>query len=295
MRFLVLGCTGMAGHMISAYLLENGHEVTGTYRKQSPVLSALADMGLNLLKLDVSVPGAIFKTVPADQFDVIVNCIGLLNKACDAKPALAVRLNSLLPHLLEAATANTNCKIIHLSTDCVFAGNTGPYSEDSEPDGQSIYDLTKAAGELRNQKDVTLRQSIVGPDPDQKGIGLLNWFMGQGGIIQGYSGAMWTGLTTFELARAVEECASETVSGLVNMVPSANISKYNLLRLFNHYLRSDAVTIEKNDAVAVDKTLVRNNQAFSFQPKGYEDQISDLSLWIRSHASLYPHYAANLN
>lgn len=294
MRFLVLGSTGMAGHMISSYLLERGHEVAGTFRREAPVLGVLRRMGMRAVALDVADPRVLPGCVDADAYEVIVNCIGILNNACDANPALAVRLNSLLPHRLEALSSGTSCRVIHISTDCVFAGDSGPYSEDSEPDGASLYDLSKAAGELRNPKDLTLRQSVVGPDPDRHGIGLLNWFMLQEGPVHGYARAMWTGLTTLELARAVEACAEAGTSGLVNMVPWKNISKFDLLRLFNRELRGGTVQIEPSDEVALDKTLIRGAKVEGFVPKDYPEQVSDLSRWMRAHRLLYPHYSSSL-
>lgn len=290
MRFLVLGATGMAGHLVCAYLLEKGHDVTGTFRREVPVLEKLRSMGLNAAPLDATDPAQISGAVDANSYEVVVNCIGLLNRSCDKQPALAVRLNSLLPHRLEAITAGSNCRVIQISTDCVFAGNTGPYFVRSEPDGPSLYDLTKAAGEINNGKDLTLRQSIVGPDPDPAGIGLLNWFMAQSGPINGYTHAMWTGLTTLELARAVEACAGAGAVGLLNMVPPENISKYDLLRLFNRELRGGVIEINASNEVMIDKTLVQGDGLTWFAPAPYEQQVADLGRWMRSHSEFYPQY-----
>lgn len=290
MRILILGCTGMAGHMMAFRLMELGHEVTGSYRRNTPVLEALCNKGMRSILLDCSDSLNVASVINSLEYDAIVNCVGLLNRACDESPALAIRLNSLLPHRLEALSANTECRIVHISTDCVFAGDSGAYSEDSEPDGLTLYDLTKAAGELRNSKDITLRQSIIGPDPNPSGIGLLNWFMSQDGPISGYSHAMWTGLTTLELANAVDACINSSFVGLVNMVPENNISKLNLLNLFNASIRSEPIEIKPLDDVVIDKTLLRTNMTNAFRPLCYEQQIVELSSWIYSHKEIYPHY-----
>lgn len=282
MRFLILGATGMAGHMVSIYLCERGHEVWGFSRRKAGYLErSLVGDALDLASLE--------EAISESRPEVVVNCIGLLNADCDRRPDLAVYLNSYLPHWLERVTAGTGTRVFHVSTDCVFAGNTGPYDESAAPDGATFYDRSKALGELRNDKDLTLRQSIVGPDIDPDGIGLLNWFMAQDGGVRGWTGAMWTGLTTLELAKAVEACALDGSSGLVNMVPEGpGIPKSELLRLFSRYLRGDSVEIQDDDSVQLDKTLVRTALRGGYHPIGYSEQIEELSRWIDAHQVFYP-------
>lgn len=282
MRFLVLGATGMAGHMVSLYLSERGHEVWGFSRRPVPFL----ERSLTGDALDVP---SMEKALAQSHPDVVVNCVGLLNSACDVRPDQAVYLNSYLPHWLERRTSGAQTRVFHLSTDCVFAGNTGPYDECSAPDGQTLYDRSKALGEIRNAKDLTLRQSIVGPDIDPRGIGLLNWFMGQDGRVRGWTGAIWTGLTTLELAKAVEACALDGSTGLVNMVPEGpGVSKAELLRLFSEHLRDGSVVVEEDSSVSLDKTLVRTALPLGYKPASYADQVQDLAKWIDAHVSIYP-------
>lgn len=284
MRFLVLGASGMAGHTISIYLKERGHRAVGFSRRGVSFLDerVVGDARDEKLLTDVIAEG---------DFDVAVNCVGVLNQYAERDPEGAAYLNGELPHVLARLTEGTRTRVFHVSTDCVFAGNTGPYTEDSVPDGKTVYDRTKAAGELRDSKNLTFRCSIVGPDTDPQGIGLLNWFMAQEGPVRGYSGAIWTGLTTLELAKAMERAASEDVHGLVNMVPPANISKLDLLRLFNESLRGGSVEIVPDGSLQLDKTLARTNFDSSFRPAGYAEQVAEMTAWIRAHADLYPHYA----
>ena len=224
------------------------------------------------------------------EFDVVVNCVGVLNRFAERDPEGAAYLNGELPHILARVCEGTHARVFHMSTDCVFAGNTGPYTEDSVPDGQTVYDRTKAAGELRDDRNLTLRCSIVGPDMHPAGIGLLNWFMAQEGPVKGYTGAIWTGLTTLELAKAMEVAALEGARGLVNMVPPRSISKCDLLRLFDRELRGGSVGVVPDESVRLDKTLVRTNFDCSFRPKGYAEQVAEMAAWVREHAELYPHY-----
>lgn len=282
MRFLVLGASGMAGHTISLYLQERGHDVAGLARRPvSFVPSIIGDVG------DASL---LEKTISKGEYDIVVNAIGILNADAENHKDRAVYLNAYLPHQLAVLTSDLPTRVFHMSTDCVFAGNTGPYSEQSFPDGKTFYDRSKALGELNDGKNLTLRNSIVGPDINENGIGLFNWFMKQSGTIKGFTRAMWTGLTTLELAKAMEACALDGSVGLVNMVPEGNISKFDLLGLFNKHMRGSEVTIEADEEFALDKTLVRTNMAPSYRPSSYEQQVCEMAAWIACHRNLYPHY-----
>lgn len=282
MKFLVLGCNGMAGHTISLYLKERGHEVLGFDTKKSSYVS--------------SVPGNAFDTdflgkIIADgKYDSIINCIGILNQFAENNKDLAAFLNSYLPHFLARITEGSDTQVIHMSTDCVFSGKVGQYTELDHPDGETFYDRSKALGELNDHKNITLRNSIVGPDINPNGIGLFNWFMQQSSSINGYTKAMWTGQTTLQLAKTMEVAAREKVHGLCNAVPSTSISKYDLLRLFNHYLRNDSVSIMPVEGINADKSLKRTNYDFSYDIPDYEQMVSELAVWVRNHKYMYPHY-----
>ena len=177
-----------------------------------------------------------------------------------------------------------------MSTDCVFSGKKGGYTETDFRDGETFYDRSKALGELEDQKNITLRNSIVGPDINSNGIGLMNWFMQQSGEIKGYTRAMWTGQTTLQLAKTMEIAAKEKVSGLYNTVPDHSISKYDLLRLFNHYLRNDSIKITPIEGVNLDKSLKRTCFDYNFIIPDYEIMVRELAEWVKGHQELYPHY-----
>lgn len=282
MRFLILGCNGMAGHMISLYLKEQGHDVLGFALSKSKLVESVSG--------DAQDAGFMKEVIGVDKFDTIINCIGLLNQSCEEHKAAAVYLNSYFPHQLVQLTEGTHTQVIHMSTDCVFSGTRGQYTETDFRDGATFYDRSKALGEIENDKDLTMRQSIVGPDINQNGIGLLNWFMQQHGEVAGYTGAMWTGQTTLQLAKTMEVVAKERVHGLYNMVPDTNISKCDLLRLFNKYIRKEEVTIIPVDKMAVDKSLKRTRWDFDYIIPDYETMVVELAEWIMAHKELYPHY-----
>ena len=228
MKILVLGCNGMAGHLISLYFKERGHEVVGFARSVSKLLdtTVVGDASNVLLIKNILDEG---------MYDAVINCIGLLNQNAEKNKAMAVFLNGYLPHYLVECTRDTKTRVIHMSTDCVFAGNSGPYYEDSFPDGATFYDRSKAIGEFSNDKDLTFRNSIVGPDMKETGIGLFNWFMQQNSSIKGFTGAIWTGVTTLTLAKAMERALVEKLTGLYNLVNNESISKFDLCSLLINF------------------------------------------------------------
>jgi dTDP-4-dehydrorhamnose reductase len=282
MKFLVLGCNGMAGHMISLYLKEQGHEVLGFALSKSSLVNSINGDATDALFIK--------EIIGVNRFDSIINCIGLLNQFAENNKSGAVYLNSYFPHYLAQLTEGTDTQVIHMSTDCVFSGERGQYTEDDLRDGITFYDRSKALGELEDDKNITLRNSIVGPDINQNGIGLLNWFMQQQGVVSGYIGAMWTGQTTLQLAKTMEAAAKVKAHGLYNTVPESSISKCDLLRLFNKYIRREKIEIIPVDKMATDKSLKRTRKGFNYSIPDYEIMISELGDWIKQHKNLYPHY-----
>lgn len=282
MKFLVLGVSGMAGHTIALYLQEQGHDVIGFARRSVHFVPCVqgSAMDTDLLR----------QIIREGQYDSVINAVGILNQDAEKHKCRAAFLNGFLPHLLAEITAEMPTQVIHMSTDCVFSGKSGGYTEESLPDGESFYDRSKALGELRDAKNLTLRNSIVGPDMNPNGIGLLNWFMAQNGPVNGYTRALWTGMTTLQLAKIMEKAAMSGATGLYNMVPDHNISKFDLLKLFNRYLRNETVEIRPYNAFVADKTLVRTCFDFPNLVPDYEQQVAELADWMRTHKELYPHY-----
>ena len=282
MKFFVIGCNGMAGHIIALYLKEQGYDVIGFARTTSKNVETIIGDAFNTELIKMS--------IDKHSFDTVINCIGMLNQFAEYDKASAAFLNGYLPHFLVKTTEGTNTQVIHMSTDCVFSGHSGPYTENSFPDGITFYDRSKALGEINDNKNLTLRNSIVGPDIKVDGIGLLNWFMQQNGEVNGFTKAMWTGQTTLQLAKTMEIAAQQRISGLVNMVPTENISKYELLKLFNKHLRNSELIIKPVDGVVTDKTLIRINDEFDYQIPDYDTMIREMAEWMRNHKELYPHY-----
>lgn len=283
MKFLVLGCNGMAGHQISLYLQEQGHDVTGFALEKSKLLNkSIAGDATDFPKLK--------EIIQTGKYDTVINCIGVLNQFAENNHPLAVMLNSYLPHFVAQAANEVGTQVIHMSTDCVFSGARGQYTEDDFPDGTTFYDRSKALGEINDDRNITLRNSIVGPDINQKGIGLLNWFMQQEGEINGFTGAIWTGQTTLQLAKTMEVAAREQANGLFNTVPKESITKYDLLQLFNKYFRNNRLTVHPVEGVTANKSLKRTRYDFSYEIPDYEKMVAEAAKWTFAHQNLYPHY-----
>lgn len=282
MKFLILGCNGMAGHTVTLYLKERGYDVAGFARNNCEFVKTITGNAFDseLLK----------QIIINGKYDSVVNCIGILNQYAEQNKSDAVYINAFLPHMLENLTKDTKTQVIHLSTDCVFSGKSGQYRENAFRDGETFYDRSKALGELENKKDLTIRTSIIGPDLSERGIGLLNWFMQQKESVQGYTKAIWTGLTTLQLAKVIELTSKKKISGLLNVVPDKSINKYELLCLVKRYMRTDNIRIVKSDKIVIDKSLMRSDCVSDFDIPDYETMIIELAKWTKNHRTLYPQY-----
>mgnify|MGYP001480187456 FL=1 len=278
MKLLILGSDGMLGHVVKIYFEEKGYDVVCTTRKDDK-----SELYFNI----TNSVGEIERIIKRVKPDVVINCIGILNKVADEHKALAILINSYLPHYLDEISVENNFKLIHVSTDCVFDGKTGNYDEMSIPNETSMYGRTKALGEVINDRSVTLRTSIVGPDINENGVGLFKWFMEQEGEVGGYDRVLWTGITTIWFARCMEMAIENNLTGLHHCVNNDVISKYDLLVLFKKYFNKDIV-INHNPDVESKKTLVRTDKSFDFGIPSYEDMIKDMREWVLNHKEVYP-------
>lgn len=282
MKVLVLGASGMAGHVIALYLRENGLDVDTLSDKN------LLDKDTHLI--DATETDKLKALLDHNKYDVVVNCIALLVKQSEERKDLAVHLNSYLPHFLEEYYKNNKTRVIQISTDGVFSTKNPPYLEDSAYDGDSFYGRTKALGELINSKDLTFRLSITGPDMKAEGNGLFNWFSRQKGEVQGYTNVLWSGVTTIELAKAIKAAVDQKLIGIFHLVPEGSISKFDLLQLFKEVFDRKDITLKKAEGVAVGATLTNTRKDFDHQVPDYKTMVIEMKDWIRDHSNLYKHY-----
>ncbi|MCX5783630.1 MAG: sugar nucleotide-binding protein, partial [Elusimicrobia bacterium] len=263
-KVLVLGCGGMAGHMVSRYL--------GSLGKYKIINADIK----KIRKEDIFFDASQFShnknfLLKAKPFAVI-NCIGVLVEESKKNPAKAALLNGLFPHHLEWVFRNSKTRIVHLSTDCVFSGKKGGYCEGDFKDGEDFYARSKSLGEIINGKDITLRTSIIGPEIKKTGSGLFHWFTHARGQVKGFSNVQWSGVTTLELAKIIDAILQKNIKGgLYHVAPDKKISKYELLRLIKKIWRLN-VKIKKSSGYKCDKSLKPSKQ-LGIKIKDYKQML----------------------
>lgn len=280
-KIMILGSTGMLGHQVFYRLKEENYEIVDvSYRNKLRPESNILD----LHKKD-EVEDLIRKERP----DYIVNCVGVLIKGANDNPANAIYLNSYLPHFLAQVCDDFNSKLIHISTDCVFSGEKGGYVESDEKDGKDIYAKTKALGEVENMHHLTLRTSIIGPELKNNGEGLFHWFMSQKGETNGFTKAIWSGVTTSELANVIVAALEQDIKGLYHVTNGQPINKFDLLNLFREYTGKD-IQINAVEGKQVDKSFLDTRRELNRTIPSYSQMIEEMVSFMKSQPELYKNY-----
>lgn len=257
MKILVMGAGGMLGNTMIRVLNERpGMEVFGTARADGCERFFSADISRRIISgVDVENHDLLIKLIGDVKPDCIINCVGLVKQMAHAEdPLAAIPVNSIFPHRLARLCAVAGARLVHISTDCVFSGETGRYSENSVSDARDVYGRTKFLGEVNYPHAVTLRTSIIGHEL-QSAHGLLEWFLKQGERCRGYTRAIFSGLPTVVLAQIVRDIVipRPDLSGLYH-VAAKPISKYELLGLIAR-VYGKAIEIIPDDTVVVDRSL----------------------------------------
>ena len=269
MNILVLGVNGMIGSTTFRLFSErNDWKVFGTIRAESSKHFFSTQLADHLItNVDVanydSLVDAVARTCP----DVVINCIGATkHKEGGNTPLAAIPLNSLLPHRLASLCAAANARLVHVSTDCVFSGKQGNYSEDDFPDAADVYGRSKALGEVDYTNSITLRTSTIGHEL-QSSYGLLDWFISQQGSCKGFKRAIFSGLPTVEFARVMRDVVipRTDLHGLYHVAGPA-IAKYDLLKLIAEVYGKSIEIIPEDDFV-IDRSLIADR---FFAETGYK-------------------------
>jgi dTDP-4-dehydrorhamnose reductase len=271
MKILVLGGHGMAGHVIVDHMKRCGHQVLYSVRKEDP----------EGILLDVRDLQNVRKVLVEQKADIVINATGLLNEYAETHVMEAIQVNSLLPHTLVEIVDEYGGKLIHISTDCVFSGDRGRYAEADIKDGTNVYSKSKALGEIEDLPHLTVRTSIIGPELKMNGIGLLHWFLQQSGKIYGYQNVYWNGVTTLELAKAIQSFIKDDVSGLYHLSSVQRISKYELLLLFKEIFKHDDVDITPVTEPVHDKTLIHTRKDYKYSVPCYKEMLIELREWMK--------------
>ena len=261
MNVLVLGGSGMLGHKVFQTLQSRLPDTWCTIRASAnnPVLQK-ADIFHNervICGVDVADWPGLQKLLSEWKPRTIVNCAGVIKQRPEGKEAIPnIEINALLPHRLAALSATWQGRLIHFSTDCVFSGNRGNYTEEDQSDAMDLYGKAKFLGEVTDSNSLTLRTSIIGRELSQF-KSLLEWFLQQNHKrIMGYTRAFYSGVTTNYLADLVFKLITEqpALYGLYQ-VASATISKYELLCLLRDAYGMD-VTIEREEKFFCDRSML---------------------------------------
>ena len=282
-KILVLGSTGMLGHQV-VQLLEKSNNfdvIDLVFRNKLRDSSIICDI-TNKLELT--------KVINDVNPDLIVNCIGVLIKGSMNNPANAIYINAYFPHFLAQEAEKINAKVIHISTDCVFSGKTGGYSETAFRDADDTYGRSKGLGELNQLEHLTIRTSIVGPELKENGEGLLHWFINQQGEINGFKKAFWGGVSTLECARAILYAISNNTSGLVNLTNGVAISKLDMLNLFANSLNKTDLIINGVEGKEVNKSLISERLDFDYKVPSYDVMFKEMGEKMIEDKKMYKFY-----
>ncbi|MCF6121603.1 SDR family oxidoreductase [Mesorhizobium sp. M7A.F.Ca.CA.001.07.2.1] len=255
-RILVLGASGMLGNAVFRFFANSeGYVVFGSTRSNNlhPVFpesrATLIDAG------DVENFDGLSKIFAVANPDVVINCIGLVKQMSSVNdPLAAIPINAVLPHRLARLCAVARARLVHISTDCVFDGAAGNYSESARPNADDLYGRSKLLGEVVCENSITLRTSIIGRELNTS-HGLVDWFLSQQADVKGFTRAVFSGLPTVELARIIRDFVLPNIklTGVYH-VSSDPISKYDLLRIIAE-VYGKKTQIVPDDQLVIDRSL----------------------------------------
>ncbi|MDK9718445.1 MAG: SDR family oxidoreductase [Trichlorobacter sp.] len=278
MNVLVLGASGMLGHTLFAHLVStNRYSVCGTVRKVDSLSPFMPEELCQHLVSGVDVDNfdSIIKVVGEFKPDCIINCVGIIKQQAAATEYIpALMINSILPHRLAALCKAIGARLVQISTDCVFDGKTGMYSEDNTSNAADLYGRTKYLGEVTQSHCLTLRTSIIGHELSSR-YGLVEWFLSQAGTVNGFTRAIFSGFPTIELAAIIADkvLPDTELSGLYQ-VSSDPVSKYDLLGLI---ARQYGITtpIHACESFAADRSLdsTRFKEATGYTSPGWPQLV----------------------
>ena len=290
MKILVLGASGMLGNAVYRLLSENpGLEVRGTVRSAAATRNFQPELAGNLISgVDVEQSDALIGLLERERPAVVINCVGLVKQLADAEnPLNAVPINTLLPHRLAKICSLLGARLVHVSTDCVFSGTKGGYTEEDQPDAVDLYGRSKQLGEVAYPNSVTLRTSIIGHEL-QGAHGLINWFLLQGAKCKGYTNAVFSGLPTVVLARVIRDhvLPNPSIRGIYH-VAAQPISKFDLLTTVADVYQKK-ITIEPDSALVIDRSLngSKFQQATGFVAGEWADLIKEMYDFERKTANV---------
>lgn len=282
---LILGTNGMLGSMLTMRLGQDSNfSLFGASRSEvaSAIRSNLAAVltGLDAMRFDAAAERLLTQFMQQHQIKVVVNCMGVIKQQQGGQdPVTTVAVNSLFPHQIARVCERVGARMVHISTDCVFSGKIGGYTEDQLPDATDFYGRSKALGEM-TRPHLTLRTSIIGPElPDSAGLGLLSWFWRQGQpTVKGFTKAVFSGVTTLTLSDLIAHIVQKEpdLGGLYH-VASAPINKHALLSKVNEVFGM-GIDIVKDESLVIDRSLnaARLKNVIGYSASTWDVQIKEM-------------------
>jgi len=291
MRCLILGGDGMLGHQLLLHLSD--HDLRVTIRGSLDKCCSTRLSHHNTYDhVDVRDMQHVIDVFADFRPEVVVNAAGIIKQRSAAQAVLpCLEVNALFPHRLLALCTATAARLIHISTDCVFSGKRGNYAEQDPADADDLYGRSKLLGEIALAPGITLRTSIIGLELKNH-FGLIEWYLRQRGAIHGFRGAIYSGLTTAELARVIRRLIEHhsTLAGVWH-VASDHISKYELLAKLSERLKRRDLEIIPDDEFKCDRSL--NGAAFrnrvEYRAPSWDVMLDELASQIqqRMRGSIY--------
>lgn len=281
MKVLILGADGMLGHRLLIDLHKSGLETAGTVRKDN-AHSYNGKFGIEKYQIFYGIDArnldSVEKCISDFKPDYIINCIGYIKQRGFDDVATMIYLNSELPHHLSAICQARNIRLFLISTDCIFSGDKGNYREDDPMDARDVYGISKYIGEVSNSNVLTLRTSIIGHEIFSSDS-LLEWFLRQNGPIRGFKRAIFSGLTTNEMAKVIFNIIkNNNFRGGVYQVSSNPISKYDLLNKIKIVYKTSTEIHEDYD-FKCDRSLNsdRFRKDFGYKAKSWDDMLFQMA------------------
>ena len=276
-RVLVLGVSGMLGNaVLRVFAQSDVYSVVGSARSAGALRLMTPELREHVIcGADVENADSLMRLFTLARPDVVINCIGLVKQLAEADdPLAAIPINSLLPHRLARLCDVAGARLVHMSTDCVFAGDKGMYTEADMSDANDLYGRSKFLGEVDYPHAITLRTSIIGHELDGA-RSLVGWFLAQTGSVKGFKRAIFSGLPTVEIARVIRDhvIPHPDLHGLYH-VSAEPINKFDLLTLVAQTY-GKVIDISADDQLVIDRSLdsTRFRQSTGFVPKPWPELI----------------------
>lgn len=270
----------MLGNAVARFFDQSpGFEVFATLR--GPAAPQLLTGGLRerlISGIDVENTDRLMTVFDSVRPELVVNSVGLVKQLSSAEdPLQAIPINSLLPHRLAHLSALVGARFVHMSTDCVFSGAKGMYTEADRPDAYDLYGRSKLLGEVDYAHAITLRTSIIGHELSGA-RSLIGWFLNQEHSVRGYRRAIFSGLPTVEIARIIRDYVlpNPQLHGLYHLSASP-INKYDLLQLVAAEY-DKKIEIRADEALMIDRSLdsSRFRRATGFEPAPWRQLIKTM-------------------